>query len=260
MERGRHAALATFHAPSLHAGEGRVALDEDAAHHARVRRLAVGERVRLTSGAGAVAEGTIARLAKATLEVELDEASRREVVRPPAVHLLVPVADRERMLWLAEKAAELAVTSWVPVVYARSRSVAPRGEGASFADKVRRRMIAALEQSAGAWLPAVEQEVDVQAAVARFDDCQRLILDAAGDPVVPGLFSPELHPGVAMAVGPEGGFAPEELDAFRSGGWRPMSLAPTVLRFETAGVAALAVARASLAVRMTGMISAQRPR
>lgn len=248
MERGRHAALATFFAPSLASGAGRVVLDEDAAHHARVRRLAVGERVRLTGGAGVVAEGAIARLAKAALEVEVDEATRQDVPRPPAVHLLVPVADRDRMLWLAEKAAELAVTTWVPVLFARSRSVSPRGEGQAFADKVRRRMIAALEQSAGAWLPAVEQELAVDEAAVRFGDAVRLVLDAAGEPA-PRLLGDAPDRDVALAVGPEGGFEADEVDRFRSAGWRPAALAPTVLRFETAAVAAVAVARASRLTR-----------
>lgn len=248
MERGRHAALATFFAPRLGEGDARVELGEDAAHHARVRRLAVGERVRLTSGAGVLAEGTIARLAKGAMEVDVDGATRVDVSPPPPVHLLVPVADRDRMLWLAEKAAELAAATWVPVLYARSRSVSPRGEGRAFADKVRKRMIAALEQSAGAWLPAIEPEVEVEEAASRFGDCARLFLDASGIPVLDALGG-HAAASVALAIGPEGGFDDEEAARFPAAGWRPAALAPTVLRFETAAVAALAVARAARLTR-----------
>jgi 16S rRNA (uracil1498-N3)-methyltransferase len=157
------------------------------------------------------------------------------------------------MLWLAEKAAELAVTSWTPVLYARSRSVSPRGEslrgeGPAFADKVRRRMIAALEQSAGAWLPVIERDVEPGEAAGRFGDCVRLLLDATGDAVLSALAAAN-DAGVAIALGPEGGFEAAEVNAFRDVGWRPAALAPTVLRFETAAVAAAAVARAALMSR-----------
>lgn len=246
MERSGRPALATFHAPALRGDS--ISLGEEAAHHARVRRLAVGERVRLTDGAGALAEGEIARLSKSALDVQLDDATVQRIAAPAPVHLLVPVADRERMLWLAEKAAELAVTSWTPVLYTRSRSVSPRGEGPAFADKVRRRMIAALEQSAGAWLPAIESEIEPGEAAARFGGCVRLLLDAAGDTALPVLSAAD-ESGVAIALGPEGGLEASESDDFRKLGWRPAALAPTVLRFETAAIAAVAVARAALMSR-----------
>ena len=108
------APVSTFHAPG-HVGSSTVLLDESQAHHAHVKRLAVGDVVRLSDGAGALANGRIVRLTKKACEVDVDAATRVEVARPPAVALLVPVADRDRMLWLAEKCAELALTSWIPV-------------------------------------------------------------------------------------------------------------------------------------------------
>jgi 16S rRNA (uracil1498-N3)-methyltransferase len=52
---------------------------------------------------------------------------------------------------------------------------------------------------------------------------------------------------ITIAVGPEGGMEPAELEQFKSGGFLPVSLGHTVLRFETAAVAALAVVRSALA-------------
>ncbi|HYD51472.1 MAG TPA: RsmE family RNA methyltransferase [Gemmatimonadaceae bacterium] len=243
MERGDRAALATFHAPGFEAAAGPVSLPEDAAHHARVRRLANGDRVRLSDGAGLVAEGAIARIAKTSLEVAIDPSTVARVPSPAPVHLLVPIGDRDRMLWLAEKAAELALTSWTAVRWSRSRSVSPRGEGPAFADKVRKRMIAALEQSHGAWLPEIGAELEPADAVARFAGLPRVLLDASGEamPLVVGGAGT-----VAIALGPEGGLTPEERGALREAGWRAAALSPTVLRFETAALAALAVARAAL--------------
>ncbi|HET9012031.1 MAG TPA: RNA methyltransferase PUA domain-containing protein, partial [Gemmatimonadaceae bacterium] len=113
VERADRAPVGTFHAP----GEwgATVELGEAAAHHAVVKRLKGGDRVRLTSGGGRRASGTIAELAKRHLVVELDAESCEQVVAPPYVELWAPVGDRERMLVLAEKAVELGASAWRPV-------------------------------------------------------------------------------------------------------------------------------------------------
>src|SRR5205823_3140287 len=157
-----------------------VTLGEDAAHHMRVRRLDAGDSVALRDGAGGTASGRLARLAKSHAVVELGAVSRVEP--PPAIHLLTPVADRERMLWLAEKATELGIASWRPVLWRRSRSVGPRGEGAGFHAKVRARMIAALVQSEGAWLPELHPDAPVDRAMRALPDGARVVLDPDGAP------------------------------------------------------------------------------
>jgi 16S rRNA (uracil1498-N3)-methyltransferase len=246
VERSDRSSLATFFAPgAANAVDGRVTLGEEAAHHARVRRLATGERVRLSDGAGSIVLGDVVSVSKHALVVAVDMPSLVKVIPPPGLHLLVPIADRDRTLWLAEKCAELAITSWIPVMYARSRSVSPRADGVAFREKVKRRMISALEQSAGGWLPRVEEELSPSAAARLLPDAHRLVLDAEGEPILRAI---EAHVGtrsdVAVALGPEGGFASEELTLLCDAGWRQAALAPTVLRFETAALAAVAVVRA----------------
>jgi 16S rRNA (uracil1498-N3)-methyltransferase len=223
--------------PLPDAGGAVVTLGEDAAHHARVRRLAVGDTVSLRDGAGRSAEGRLAAVAKARLEVAVDGV--REHAAGPPVHLLVPVADRDRMLWLAEKATELGATSWRAVRWHRSRSVSPRGEGPDFARKARARMAAALAQSEGAWLPVLHPDADPAGAAADAAGL-RLVLDSDGAPCDAWPAAGE----VTLAVGPEGGFEPAELELFSAAGFRRAALPGNILRFETAGVVALALARA----------------
>ncbi len=134
--------------PTSPSAPGTVTLGEDAAHHMRVRRLETGVRVGLLDGAGTRGEGVLTQLAKRHAVVSVEQAEQVEPA--PAVHLLLPVADKDRMLWLAEKATELELSSWRPVLYRRSKHVNPRGEGPTFQQKVRGRMAAALEQSRGA--------------------------------------------------------------------------------------------------------------
>ncbi len=241
MDRGARAPVATFYAPELPAMVGELSLGETAARHAGVRRLSAGDSVRVTNGRGAMGTGSIRRLTKRDFIVDLER--NETIAAPQAIELLAPVADRDRMLWLAEKCTELGVSVWQPVLFARSRSVSPRGEGDAFAAKVRARMIAALEQSAGAWLPDIRQELPLDAATSRVSVSLRYLLDRKGGRLGPV----SSRDPVAVIVGPEGGMELAESEQLRSSGWRPVSLGRTTLRFETAGIAAVAILRAGTA-------------
>jgi 16S rRNA (uracil1498-N3)-methyltransferase len=237
VERGRDAGVATFVVDALRAGES-LELDAGAAHHVRVRRLSAGDRIRVTDGRGRAAMGTLEAPGGRAASVRVEDV--REVPRRPAIELYVPVADRDRMLWLAEKCAELEVTSWRPVMFARSRSVSPRGEGEGFATKVRARMIAAVEQSGGAWMPDVHDAVELSEALRA--EGSRLLCDVGGDSI---LSAPATAP-VSLMVGPEGGLEVAERASLLDAGWRGVRLAGNTLRFETAAVAAAAIVRARL--------------
>lgn len=242
MERNGRDALAAF----LVADEpfvpgGSVSLGDAVTRHVRVRRMGVGARLALLDGQGHRAIGTVVRMAPAPI-VEIESVA---VTSPsPPVHLLVPIADRDRMLWLAEKAVELAVTSWRPVLYRRSRSVKPRGEGPTFTGKVKARMASALEQSDGTWLPTIFPESTLERTLAALpSDGTRIVLDASGAP----LTSLSLGPlPIMLAVGPEGGFEEDELELLASHGFDRGLIGGGILRWESAAIAGVAITRTRL--------------
>jgi 16S rRNA (uracil1498-N3)-methyltransferase len=241
VERDDRSAVATFFADAPLVTGARVSLSDAAAHHARVKRLEIGDAVRLSDGAGTIGHGTFIELRKNLAEVLIRDLQSIRGQSP--IHLRVPVGDRDRMLWLAEKAAELGVTTWQGIRFRRSMSVSPRGEGPAFAEKIRARMISALEQSGGAWLPRILADADAQ-AIATPPHADRILLDAGGEPLArDARLSGDAEP--VIVFGPEGGVEPEERDALVSNGWRLAGLAATTLRFETAGIAAVAVIRAA---------------
>ena len=231
-----------------------ITLGEDEAHHIRVRRLELGQQVGLLDGRGTCGTGVLVRLAKRHAAVTVESATTAEP--PPSVHLMLPVADRDRMLWLAEKATELGATSWRPVLWKRSKSVHPRGDGPVFRQKVAARMAGALEQSRGAWLPVIYPSATLERAITATPEGPRLVLDLRGEPIatlvaqalesVREYGAGRLRP-ITLAVGPEGGIEEYELDALQRAGFRAVSIGNTTLRFETAAVAALAVVRSALA-------------
>lgn len=223
----------SFHAPSS------VTLGEDAAHHMRVRRLDVGARVRLLDGQGTIGEGSLTQLAKRHASVAVEQVTQVAPLAP--IHLLLPVADKDRMLWLAEKATELGVSSWRPVLFRRSKHVNPRGEGPVFQQKTRARMVNALEQSGGAWLPTIYPEATVEHAISARPEGLGVLLDGGAPPLLEmlGDASP-----VTLVIGPEGGLEDSEREAFVAAGFKLAAIGNQILRFETAGVSGVAVCRA----------------
>jgi 16S rRNA (uracil1498-N3)-methyltransferase len=244
VDRGDRSAVATFYAKADLVAGARLELDEAAVHHAHVRRMREGEELSLTNGRGAIASARIERISKTLVAVSIGDVTT--VPQPPRLRLFVPVADRDRMLWLAEKCTELALSVWQPVMFRRSASVAPRGEGEGFEKKVRARMIAALEQSRGTWLPELLPPIALAEAIVRPNDSatDRFLLERGGAPLVRA----RSMGAVDVMVGPEGGIEREERALIvDEHGWLPTSLGDTTLRFETAGVVAVGILRALLA-------------
>jgi 16S rRNA (uracil1498-N3)-methyltransferase len=216
-----------------------IALDDSASHHVRVKRLGPGNVVRLLDGNGTVGSGSIVAVDRRSVQITVD---RVETAAPQSpIHLRVPVADRDRMLWLAEKATELGVTTWQAVRFRRSASVSPRGEGVAFVDKVRSRMIAALEQSGGAWLPRILPDITLDRLVVEPEELP-ILLDIGGQPLSTLLAGTGARSPV-IVLGPEGGLETDEVRVLTEAGWHKGRLAATILRFETAGLAAIAVCR-----------------
>jgi 16S rRNA (uracil1498-N3)-methyltransferase len=229
--------ITLFVGTSLRDGE-EVELAEAAVAHVRARRVSSGEPVRLLDGGGAIATGFIGALEKRRVTVQVETVKR--VPAPVPLQVVVPVADRDRMLLAAEKCAELQVTAWRPAYFARSRSVNPRGEGPKFREMVEARMRSALEQSGGAWMPAVHEEAELEEVLAAVEAGKKLVLDSSGTSISPHISSDT----IALLIGPEGGFETGELPKIIGRGWLPVALASTVLRFETAIISSVATVRA----------------
>ncbi|MGH8311374.1 MAG: RsmE family RNA methyltransferase, partial [Steroidobacteraceae bacterium] len=208
----------------------------------RARRLSLGNEVRVLDGIGHRSRGIVTKLGNSSASIEITEVLA--YLPLPSVHLLVPIADRDRMLWLGEKAAELGATSWRPVLWRRSRSVKPRGEGMTFQGRLRARMISALEQSAGAWLPQLHPDAPLERALAALPLSVCLVLDPTADTSIAALSG--IAAPVTIAIGPEGGLEPAELATLVAAHFQQVRLGGNILRFETAALAALAIVRSLL--------------
>lgn len=218
----------------------RARLDPEESRHARALRLADGAGVALVDGRGLRREG---RLGPATdREREVTVGGVLPAPEPLPVELCVGVGNRTHALWLVEKAAELSASRIRLLETERSRSVADAGRSGSFREKAERRALAAMKQSGGAWAPAIEAPRELEDWLAGAETRGGILLDPAGPPLAEVLEAWDGRVPLPVVVGPEGGLSERERSACLAAGLRPARLGPTVLRFETAAVAALAVA------------------
>jgi 16S rRNA (uracil1498-N3)-methyltransferase len=195
------------------------------AHHlTAVRRFGPGDRVVLFCGDGREFPAEVVGVSKRSVALSVGEpvAVDRERTHELWVAAAVPKGDRAD--YLVEKLTELGATRFVPLLTARS-VVVPKGT-----EKFERQVIEASKQCGRNVLMRVEPPQQWAAFSRRADlPAERLILHTADAPRLVPAAGPRL-----VAVGPEGGFAPDEVAV---PGWAAASLGPRVLRVETAAVA-----------------------
>ncbi len=246
----------------------RVTLSGPEAHHLiHVMRATAGTQVTLFDGGGDEFLAAVERVGRA--DVELSILSRDSINRelPFDVTLGVALPKGDRQKWLVEKAVELGVTRIVPL--RTGRGVAQPVEQALV--RLRRAVIEASKQCGRNRLLQIDEPrawPDFVAAAetpcrlvahpgGRKELCSRLGGDsrlsrresnatfAERKATIPAC--ERLHGDVCMAVGPEGGFADEEIALAVDAGWQTVDLGPRILRVETAALflAAVVASRSS---------------
>lgn len=157
----------------------------------------------------------------------------------PSVSVYVAAVRPERLSWIAEKATELGAARLVIV---RSE----RTQGFRAADPLRQRLervarAAAKQCEASRW-PEIRGPLVLSEALATEPAPHRFLLDRQGAPFPPAVAASD----AALAVGPEGGFTPKEIEAARRLGWSATCVAEGRLRTETAVIAGLILLRAAI--------------
>jgi 16S rRNA (uracil1498-N3)-methyltransferase len=153
------------------------------------------------------------------------------------IHLGLAVSRGERMDWALQKATELGVTDVTPLLTERTGVKLPPDRAEKKLQHWRQVIISACEQSGRCILPRLEPLTMFDDWVADTAAERRFILHpgSAGD------LSDAPVDGVALLVGPEGGFSGSEVDAALAAGFEALQLGPRVLRTETAPLAAIAL-------------------
>ena len=222
---------------------------DQAAHLVRVLRGQVGMEADVVAG-GRVFHAGIVSISPS--EVRFNLLSEMEADPALPITLVMSVFKFDRMEWVIEKATELGVAGIAPVIARRTeKHLAQSAE--KRAERWRRMAAEAAQQSRRSDVPVIHAPAPLADLVRSASSAKRIVLAeqerittlrAALEDCIAS--SGAETPALQIAIGPEGGWAPEEEALFDASGWRAVSLGPRILRAETAAIAALAVAASLL--------------
>jgi len=219
----------------------RAALTGDNAEHlARVLRAKLGQEFDIAAE-GRVRRGKVVAVSPERVEFELGEEVTSAEALP--IELLLAIFKFDRFEWAIEKATELGVARITPVIAQRTEKHLAQAAAKRVA-RWRKLARAAAQQSRRAALPEVAEPAKLTALVAGGGI---LLSEGEVERSLKSVLGGSLATPVRLAVGPEGGWTAEELAAFEQNGWQSASLGQTILRAETAAIAALAIAASELA-------------
>ena len=236
--------------------EGTATLEgAQAEHMIRVLRAQPGVEADVVAGGrvfhsvvASISDGDHAR--KAEVRFNLIAEVESEPAMP--VTVVMSIFKFDHMEWAIEKATELGVAGVVPVIARRTEKHLAQA-AMKRAERWRRIAQEAAQQSRRSDVPVIHDPMKLSDYVKGASNAKRIVLaeqersttlrTALQQAIAAaGAEMPELE----LAIGPEGGWAPEEEALFDANGWLAVSLGPRILRAETAAIVALAVVSSML--------------
>jgi len=215
---------------------------EEFTHLTHVMRMREGDALRVVDGAGHAYDALITSIGRREAACRITAAHER--LHEPARALTLGAGmlkNPSRFDYLVEKAVELGVSRIVPLI--TERTIPRQGKR----ERWQKLCVAAMKQSGRCVLPRVDEPLPFGSFITTCGASLNLIPHQdATQPLAAALT--DRSGGVALCIGPEGGFSDAEIDAARAAGFQPVSLGARRLRTETAAVVACAL----LAGRETG--------
>ena len=214
-----------------------------AQHLAQVLRGRVGQEFDIATGES-IRRGRITSVADDRVEFELGDVV--PAASPPGLALILSIFKFDRMEWAIEKCVELGASRIVPVVAQRTEAHLAKA-AQKRVERWQRIARQASEQSRRASVPEISQPVSLQAAVTSFGGARIVLAESEEQMMLKDALGANDGAGeITLAFGPEGGWTESELKLFEEAGWIAASLGSTILRAETAVIAATAISLAEL--------------
>lgn len=204
-----------------------------------VLRLKSGDSVRVFNGQDGEWRGEIVNLSRKMVGLMIAEQLRDPYAAPDIWLLFAPVR-KHRNAFILEKATELGVAKFQPVITERTQF------GKIRLDKMRAQIIEAAEQTERLDLPTLGDTQPLTQMLHDWDETRQITFaDEAGDCEPALRVLQTLEKPAALLIGPEGGFTEKERALLRSKEFvTPISLGPRILRADTAALSLLTLFQA----------------
>jgi 16S rRNA (uracil1498-N3)-methyltransferase len=215
-----------------------ITLPEDESKHCiRVLRMGQGDLLQIVDGKGNLFTCTIADPHPKRCTVDIVE-SKSEYGKP-SFHLhiaIAPTKNIDRFEWFLEKATEIGISEITPLLCEHSERKNVNH------DRLQRVITAAMKQSIKAYMPNLNPITPFQKVISSAAENIKLIAYCGNfdEPHAKNLITQGNS--LLYLIGPEGDFSPNEVEVATSNGFKSVSLGPSRLRTETAGLVACAMA------------------
>jgi 16S rRNA (uracil1498-N3)-methyltransferase len=222
-------------------GDRAFLLGPNANHLFRVLRVKIGQEFD-------VAADGVLRSAKVVFashdQVEFELGAQVESAALPQITVYLSIFKFDRLEWALEKITELGVSHVVSMIAQRTEEHLAKA-AAKRVERWRKIAREASQQARRIAPPEIAEPLALKKAIEQ-EQGSRIVLSESEETVSLKAALNGCKPPLALAFGPEGGWTETELELFKAAGWRPASLGHTILRAETAAIAAVAVAMAEL--------------
>jgi 16S rRNA (uracil1498-N3)-methyltransferase len=208
--------------------------EEESSHCIRVLRMKAGDEIFFTDGAGNLYSGVIEDPHPKKCLVGIREIKPEFGKKKYSLHVAIaPTKNTDRLEWFLEKATEIGIDEITPVICMRSERRELKTE------RLKKVLLSAMKQSLKAYLPVLNEAVEVEKFLAVPAAADKFICSMHG---VSHLSAKVTKGNSCMAViGPEGDFTEEELAAAQKNNFLSVTLGESRLRTETAGVVACTI-------------------
>jgi 16S rRNA (uracil1498-N3)-methyltransferase len=220
---------------------------DQATHLARVLRAEPGQIYDVVAN-GFLHRAEIATVTDAEVHFLLHEELESDAALP--LHLLLAVFKFDHMEWAIEKATELGIARITPLLARRTEKHLAQS-ASKRVERWRRIALEASKQSRRTTIPEIADPIPLRQALEQEQSPTRILLSETeqATSITAALLkakSSSQETDTALAIGPEGGWTPEEITLFAQHDWQPVTLGPRILRAETAAIAAIAITSAHL--------------
>lgn len=214
-----------------------IRLDDKASHHiARVLRAKINDKITVFNGEGGEYHGVITNIDKKGVDVVLSAFDAREAESPINIYLAQGIARGEKMDFIIQKAVELGVTKFFPLVTERCNVRLDSEREEKRLLHWQSVIISACEQSGRNRIPDIASPQSLKTWLAEAHDYQCFVLSPYTQKKLTAQSISQNKP-ILILIGPEGGLSDEEIALCEQHHFTPLNLGPRILRTETAGIA-----------------------
>ena len=209
-------------------------LDEQESRHAiKVLRLGAGDKLWVTDGTGMMFEGIIRDPSARSCSLEIISSVPGNDLRDYSMHIAIsPLKNPERFEWFVEKAVEIGIDEITPIICEHSEKSGIKQ------DRIEKIIITAMKQSLKTKKTIIHEPVKFAEFIVRREKGSRLIAHCHTGEKKNIAEIYKKGENCTILIGPEGDFSLREVEAATSEKYSPITLGPSRLRTETAGIAA----------------------